>query len=58
MTGIVVNDVSKSFGDFVAVDNVSLTVPDGSGPTPLQGVSDTITAKLSAQPIDPGPLPN
>ena len=30
MTGIVVNDVSKSFGDFVAVDNVSLTVPDGS----------------------------
>jgi sulfate transport system ATP-binding protein len=30
MTGIVVNDVSKHFGDFVAVDNVSLTVPDGS----------------------------
>jgi sulfate transport system ATP-binding protein len=30
VTGIVVNDVSKSFGDFVAVDNVSLTVPDGS----------------------------
>jgi sulfate transport system ATP-binding protein len=30
VTGIVVNDVSKAFGDFVAVDNVSLTVPDGS----------------------------
>jgi sulfate transport system ATP-binding protein len=30
VTGIVVNDVSKHFGDFVAVDNVSLTVPDGS----------------------------
>jgi sulfate transport system ATP-binding protein len=30
VTGIVVNDVSKSFGDFVAVDDVSLTVPDGS----------------------------
>jgi sulfate transport system ATP-binding protein len=30
VTGIVVNDVSKTFGDFVAVDNISLTVPDGS----------------------------
>jgi sulfate transport system ATP-binding protein len=30
VTGIVVGDVSKRFGDFVAVDNVSLTVPDGS----------------------------
>jgi sulfate/thiosulfate transport system ATP-binding protein len=30
VTGIVVSDVSKSFGDFVAVDNVSVTVPDGS----------------------------
>jgi sulfate/thiosulfate transport system ATP-binding protein len=30
VTGIVVTDVSKSFGDFVAVDNISLTVPDGS----------------------------
>jgi sulfate/thiosulfate transport system ATP-binding protein len=30
MTGIVVSDVSKSFGEFVAVDDVSLTVPDGS----------------------------
>ena len=30
MTGIVVNDVSKSYGEFVAVDDVSLSVPDGS----------------------------
>jgi sulfate transport system ATP-binding protein len=30
VTGIVVNDVSKSYGEFLAVDNVSLTVPDGS----------------------------
>jgi sulfate/thiosulfate transport system ATP-binding protein len=30
VTGIVVNDVSKAFGDFAAVDDVSLTVPDGS----------------------------
>ncbi|WP_454196418.1 DUF3515 domain-containing protein [Nocardia sp. Marseille-Q1738] len=37
---------------------IALTVPDGSGPTPLQEVSDTITATLPAQPIDPGPLPN
>jgi sulfate transport system ATP-binding protein len=30
VTGIVVNDVSKAFGEFVAVNDVSLTVPDGS----------------------------
>ena len=27
---IIVEDASKNFGDFVAVDDVSLTVPDGS----------------------------
>lgn len=37
---------------------IALTVPDGSGPTPLQVVSDTITAHLPARPIDPGELPN
>ncbi|GAB2637797.1 DUF3515 domain-containing protein [Nocardia goodfellowii] len=37
---------------------VALTVPDGSGPTPLQEVSDAIKATLPEQPIDPGPLPN
>jgi sulfate transport system ATP-binding protein len=30
MTGIVVQDVAKHYGDFVAVDDVTLTVPDGS----------------------------
>jgi sulfate/thiosulfate transport system ATP-binding protein len=28
--GIIVSGVSKSFGDFVALDNVSLEIPDGS----------------------------
>ena len=37
---------------------VALTVPDGSGPTPVQVVSDTIAATLPAQPLDPAPLPN
>lgn len=35
---------------------VALTVPKGSGPTPIQSVSDTITATIPAKPIDPGPL--
>ena len=30
MTGIVVQDAAKKYGDFVAVDDVTLTVPDGS----------------------------
>jgi sulfate transport system ATP-binding protein len=30
MTGIVVQDVAKQYGDFTAVDDVTLTVPDGS----------------------------
>ncbi|MEV0245887.1 DUF3515 domain-containing protein [Nocardia sp. NPDC050712] len=37
---------------------VALTVPDGSGPTPLQGVSDSIKQAMPERPIDPGPLPN
>ncbi|MEV4235132.1 DUF3515 domain-containing protein [Nocardia sp. NPDC050408] len=56
-----VRDAAAKASTWFAVDRetyIALTVPDGSGPTPLQGVSDTITAKLSAQPIDPGPLPN
>jgi hypothetical protein len=34
---------------------VALTLPSGSGPTPIQTLSDTIAAKLPATPIDPGP---
>ncbi|MEU2038312.1 DUF3515 domain-containing protein [Nocardia niwae] len=56
-----VRDQAAAASTWFAVDRgtyVALTVPDGSGPTPLQEVSDTITAQLPAQPIDPGPLPN
>ncbi|MFX0576863.1 DUF3515 domain-containing protein [Nocardia nepalensis] len=56
-----VRDAAAKASTWFAVDRatyIALTVPDGSGPTPLQGVSDTITANLPAQPIDPGPLPN
>ncbi|MGY1895627.1 DUF3515 domain-containing protein [Nocardia gipuzkoensis] len=56
-----VRDRTAEVSTWFAVDRatyVALTVPDGSGPTPLQEVSDTITAHLPAQPIDPGPLPN
>ncbi|MFI9409627.1 DUF3515 domain-containing protein [Nocardia gamkensis] len=56
-----VRDRAAAASTWFAVDRgtyVALTVPDGSGPTPLQEVSDTITAHLPAQPIDPGPLPN
>nr|WP_040868403.1 DUF3515 domain-containing protein [Nocardia exalbida] len=56
-----VRDRAAAASTWFAVDRgtyVALTVPDGSGPTPLQEVSDTITAHLPAQPVDPGPLPN
>ncbi|MBF6191066.1 DUF3515 domain-containing protein [Nocardia sp. CDC186] len=56
-----VRDQAAEASTWFAVDRgtyVALTVPDGSGPTPLQEVSDTITANLPPQPIDPGPLPN
>ncbi|GGC52166.1 DUF3515 domain-containing protein [Hoyosella rhizosphaerae] len=35
---------------------IALTVPNGSGPTPLQVVSDTIADVLPPQPIDPAPI--
>ncbi|MGK8523478.1 DUF3515 domain-containing protein [Nocardia asteroides] len=56
-----VRDQAADQSTWFAVDRgtyVALTVPDGSGPTPLQAVSDTITATIPAQPLDPGPLPN
>ncbi|MBF6336113.1 DUF3515 family protein [Nocardia abscessus] len=56
-----VRDQAAEVSTWFVVDRatyVALTVPDGSGPTPLQEVSDTITTHLPAQPIDPGPLPN
>ncbi|MGV9819741.1 DUF3515 domain-containing protein [Nocardia xishanensis] len=56
-----VRDDSAETSTWFAVDRetyIALTVPDGSGPTPLQEVSDTITANLPAKELDPGPLPN
>jgi Protein of unknown function (DUF3515) len=43
---------------WVTVDRpvyIALTLPQGSGPTPIQQVSDVITAMLPAAPIRPGP---
>jgi Protein of unknown function (DUF3515) len=34
---------------------VALTLPQGSGPTPIQLISDVIAKSLPAKPIDPGP---
>ncbi|MET7767668.1 DUF3515 family protein [Nocardia sp. NPDC005366] len=54
-------DPAASASTWFAVDRetyIALTIPDGSGPTPLQEVSDTITANLPQRPLDPGPLPN
>lgn len=56
-----VRDDTAATATWFAVDRetyIALTVPDGSGPTPLQAVSDAITAQLPAQPLDPGELPN
>ncbi len=35
---------------------VALTLPTGSGPTPIQEVSAVIAAQLAARPIDPAPV--
>ncbi|MEV6275753.1 DUF3515 domain-containing protein [Nocardia sp. NPDC051832] len=54
-------DQTAKTSTWFAVDRetyVALTVPDGSGPTPLQEVSDTIKKALPEKPIDPGPIPN
>ncbi|MEU1982378.1 DUF3515 domain-containing protein [Nocardia sp. NPDC019395] len=56
-----IRDEAAQTATWFAVDRetyIAVTLPDGSGPTPLQVVSDTITAQLPAQPIDPGELPN
>ena len=34
---------------------VALTLPQGSGPTPIQEISDVIAKSLGAKPIDPAP---
>jgi hypothetical protein len=35
---------------------VALTLPQGSGPTPIQEISDVIAKSLPAKPIDPAPV--
>lgn len=45
---------------WVAVDRpvfVALTLPDGSGPTPIQLVSTAVAKAMAVAPIEPGPLP-
>jgi Protein of unknown function (DUF3515) len=45
-------------GTWFAVDRpvyVALTLPQGSGPTPIQQLSDVIAQELAAVPIRPGP---
>ncbi|WP_430333337.1 DUF3515 domain-containing protein [Rhodococcus sp. ACT016] len=37
---------------------VAVTVPNGSGPTPLQDASAAIGQTLPPQPLDPAPVPN
>ena len=45
-------------GTWFAVDRpvyIALTLPQGSGPTPIQTLSETIAKALPAKPIDPAP---
>lgn len=52
-------DVGVPATTWFAVDRgvyVALTLPDGSGPTPLQQVSDVLSATVGKQPPDPAPL--
>ncbi|OQQ32875.1 hypothetical protein A6410_02475 [Prescottella equi] len=37
---------------------VALTVPNGSGPTPLQDASAAVSEALPQKPLDPAPVPN
>lgn len=56
-----IRDQAATGSTWFAVDRetyIGFTVPDGSGPTPLQAVSDAITATMPERPLDPNPLPN
>ena len=53
-----VSDPSGAMTTWFAVDRpvyVALTLPEGSGPTPIQEISGTIAETLPAQPLAPGP---
>lgn len=54
-------DNGGSSGTWYAVDRgsyIAVTLPAGTGPTPLQTISDAIGKALPAKPLDPGPVPN
>ncbi|CAN5425609.1 DUF3515 domain-containing protein [soil metagenome] len=53
-----VQDPSGMLTSWFAVDRpvyVALTLPEGSGPTPIQELSRTITETLPVEQLDPGP---
>ena len=51
--------VDQGRSTWFAVDRpvyVALTLPQGSGPTPIQSISEVIAKSLPAKPIDPAPV--
>jgi hypothetical protein len=55
-----VGDSGGGRSTWFAVDRpvyIALTLPDGSGPTPIQQLSELIAATAGAVPIDPGTPP-
>lgn len=53
-----VSDPATGHTTWFTVDRpvyIALTLPQGSGPTPIQQLSDLIAATLPATPIDPAP---
>jgi hypothetical protein len=53
-----IGDPASGMTTWFAVDRsvyVALTLPDGSGPTPIQDITKAISRVLPAQPVDPGP---
>jgi hypothetical protein len=35
---------------------IGLTLPDGSGPTPIQLISEAVAKAMPAVPVNPGPV--
>ena len=55
-----VADSSADLTTWFTVDRpvyIALTLPQGSGPTPIQQLSDVIAATIPSVPIRPGPVP-
>jgi Protein of unknown function (DUF3515) len=54
----VTDEVSQDRSTWFAVDRpvyIALTLPAGSGPTPIQQISEVVAEKIPARPIDPAP---